>query len=154
SIANLIAHPGPDGTISLREALLAANNTPGPNAISFAPALAGQTIALTTRFAPITRDGITITGPTSNGQPDITIDASAASNPGAILFIAASNFTMTGVRFSSIPPSFNGLQIGGSGFGLMGQLVNAPAQISGFRIAGNAFGNGTGFNTFAIFVSH
>jgi hypothetical protein len=154
SIANLIANPGPDGTISLREALLAANNTPGPNTISFAPALAGQTIALTNRFAPITRDGITITGPTSNGQPNITINPSAASNPGAVLFIAASSFTMTGVRFSSIPSSFNGIQIGGSGFDLMGHQVDAPAQITDFNISGNSFSNGTGLNTFAIFVSH
>jgi len=44
----LIANPGPDG-ISLREALLAANNAVGPHIITFAGQLAGQTIALTTR---------------------------------------------------------------------------------------------------------
>src|ERR1700692_4606538 len=42
----LIANPGPDG-ISLREALLAANNATGSGTITvtFASALAGQTIA-------------------------------------------------------------------------------------------------------------
>jgi hypothetical protein len=33
SIANLIANPGPTGKISLREAIIAANNTPGNNVI-------------------------------------------------------------------------------------------------------------------------
>src|SRR5437660_300666 len=84
SIANLIANPGQDGTISLREALLAANNTPESNTISFVPGLAGKTIVINTRFAPITNNGLTIAGLTSNGQPNITIDPSQASNPGPI----------------------------------------------------------------------
>jgi len=149
----LIANPGPDGTISLREALLAANNAVGPHTITFAPALAGQTIALTTRFAPITRDQITITGLTTNtGLPNITLDPSNASNPGAIFFVAASSFAMTGLRFTSIPVNFNGIQIGGSGFSLMGQPISSPPRISGFQISNNLFINGTGNNTFAIFV--
>jgi hypothetical protein len=151
SPAALIANPGPDG-ISLREALLAANNAPGPHTITFAPALAGQTIVLTTRFAPITRDQITITGLTSNGQPNITIDASSASNPGAILFIAASSFTMTGLRFPSIPMNFNAVVIGGAQFDLQGHVVAAPQQISGIQIIGNTFANGLGNNTFAVDV--
>ena len=36
SIDNLIANPGPDGFISLREAIIAANNTSGSDIISFA----------------------------------------------------------------------------------------------------------------------
>src|SRR5712664_3588621 len=35
SISALIATPGPDGVISLREAIIAANNTAGADAISF-----------------------------------------------------------------------------------------------------------------------
>ena len=35
SIANLIANPGLDDVISLREAMLAANNTPGSDTINF-----------------------------------------------------------------------------------------------------------------------
>ncbi len=85
----LIASNGGDG-ISLREALLAANNATGSGTITvtFAPALAGTTIALTERFAPITRSQITLTGLTNNGQPDITLDATNASNAGSIFFIA------------------------------------------------------------------
>ncbi len=35
SIANLIANPGADGVISLREAMVAANNTSGSDTINF-----------------------------------------------------------------------------------------------------------------------
>ena len=45
SIAALQASPGPDG-ISLREAILAANNTAGVDDITFADALSGQSIVL------------------------------------------------------------------------------------------------------------
>src|SRR5262249_49935952 len=130
--AALIANPGPDGSISFREALLAANNAVGPHTISFAVGLAGATISLTTRFAPITRDGISIVGLTNNNQPRITIDAGAASNPGAIFFVAASSFAMSGLRFSSIPLNFNGVQIGGSGYTLMGQPVSSPPFLHNF----------------------
>jgi len=149
----LIKHPGPDG-ISLREAIMAVNNVPGPNAITFAAALAGKTIKLSSRLPPITRGKITLTGlTTSTGQPNVTIDASQASNPGPVLFIAASHFTVSGLNFSSIPMNFNGIQIGGSGFGLMGHSVSSPAQVCCVQIIGNAFSNGTGDNTFAIFVA-
>jgi hypothetical protein len=146
----LIANPGPDG-ISLREALLAANNATGSGiiAISFTPGLAGATITLGTPFPPITRGQITLTGLTSNGQPDITIDASQLSSlsPVPIMFVAASSFAMSGLKFPSIPTNFVGIQIGGSS-----QSVSSPSQICCFQIAGNAFSNGTGTNTFAISV--
>jgi len=129
----LIANPGADG-ISLREALLAANNATGSGTITiaFTPALAGATIALTERFAPITRSQITLTGLANNGQPNITINASGAANPGPLLFIAASFFTMSGLNFPSIPANFNGMQIGGSGRSLMGQQILSPSQICCF----------------------
>src|SRR5207249_5128036 len=70
----LIANPGSDG-ISLREALAAANNAPGPHVITFAQTLAGATIAPASPLPPISRDHITLTGlTTSDGQPNITID--------------------------------------------------------------------------------
>jgi hypothetical protein len=147
----LIANPGADG-ISLREALLAANNATGSGTITvtFAPALAGATIALTERFAPITRDQITLTGLTSNGQPAITVDATNASNPGPILFIAASYFSMSGLNFPSIPANFHGIQIGGFFFDLMGNMVSSPAQLCCVQINGNAFSNST--TGFAVYV--
>src|SRR5213592_3618854 len=36
-----------DGQVSLREAVIAANNTPGAKSITFAPSLSGTTIVLT-----------------------------------------------------------------------------------------------------------
>ncbi len=46
SIANLIATPGSDSNISLREAITAANNTPGSDEIFFSDSLAGTPIVL------------------------------------------------------------------------------------------------------------
>jgi hypothetical protein len=149
----LIASNGGDG-ISLREALLAANNATGSGTITitFASALAGATIALAERFAPITRSQITLTGLTNNGQPDITLDATNASNAGAIFFIAASNFAMSGMNVTNLPTNFDGMQIGGSGYTLMGQAVTSPSQICCFQITGNTFSNGNGANSFGIYV--
>ncbi|MFZ0514156.1 MAG: choice-of-anchor Q domain-containing protein, partial [Candidatus Nitrosopolaris sp.] len=120
----------------------------------FAPSLAGTTIALTERFAPITRSQITLAGLTSNGQPNITLDATNASNPGAILFIAASNFTMTGMNITNLPANFNAMQIGGFGYNLVGQMVSSPGKTCCFQINGNAFSNGSdsGNGSMGIFV--
>ena len=122
----------------------------GTITITFAPALAGATIALTERFAPITRNQITLTGITSNGQSNITVDATNASNPGPILFIAASYFSMSGLNFPWIPTNFHGIQIGGFFFDLMGNMVSSPAQLCCVQITGNAFSNS--FNGFAVYV--
>ena len=145
----IVTNTNDSGPGSLRQALLTANNTPGIDTITvtFAGAFAGGTIALTMPFAPITRDGITIIGLTSNNQPNITIDASQTSNPGPILFISASSFSMSGLRFLSIPVNFNGMQIGG-----YSNPFTSPPQISDVNISGNVFSNGTGENTFAIYV--
>jgi PKD repeat protein len=151
----LIANPGPDG-ISLREALLAANNATGSGTITvtFASALAGATIALTERFAPITRDQITLTGLTSSGQPAITVDASPSAGAGCTLFVAASQFSMSGLRFTFTPANCGVIQIGGAGYSLSGQLINAPAQISDFQINGNTFSTANpGNSSSAIFIT-
>jgi hypothetical protein len=152
----LIANPGADG-ISLREALLAANNATGSGTITitFEPSLAGAKITLTGQFAPIMRDQITLAGLTNNGQPDITIDASQLSSSGGgtpLFFIGASYFTMNGLNFSSIPANFNAIQIGGYALGL-DNGHSAPAQMCCVAITGNTFSNGTGNNTFAVYVS-
>jgi hypothetical protein len=68
NIAALIANPGADGTISLREAVLAANNTPGDNTINFAVTgmitLGGTELELTnkTGMTTITGPGVTVSG--------------------------------------------------------------------------------------------
>lgn len=87
-IAALQANPGRDGTISLREAVAAANNTQDGNvrAIQFAPVLKGQTIVLNLlsdqighnlRQAPLVLfDNILINGDVDgDAVPDITISA-------------------------------------------------------------------------------
>jgi hypothetical protein len=151
----LIANPGPDG-ISLREALLAANNATGSGVITvtFASALAGATITLTERFAPITRNQITLIGLSSNGQPNITIDASQSVGAGCTLFVAASQFIMSGLRFTFTPANCGVIQIGGAGYSLSGQLINAPVQISGFQINRNTFSTTSPGNfSSAIFIT-
>jgi hypothetical protein len=150
----LIANPGPDG-ISLREALLAANNATGSGVvtITFAGTLAGTTIALTERFAPITGSQITLIGLTNNGQPNITLDATnASSNPGSILFIAASNFTMSGINMINIPTNFSGMQIGGFGYNLTGQMISSPAQICCLEIISSAFSGNSGSGASGVYV--
>jgi hypothetical protein len=132
----LVAAPGPDG-IALREALLAAENAPGPHTITFAPALAGQTIVLASRFAPIFRDGITVTGLGAGGEPTVTIDASQASGDGSTFLVAASGFLLSRLRFTFAPV----VQIGGAGFGLQGQPVQAPPLIHDIQISDNVFTN-------------
>jgi hypothetical protein len=63
-------------TVTLRDAINAANNTPGDDVIEFAPALAGQTIRVArvgdTTFGPTAfkipaGSGITLRGPSGNG---------------------------------------------------------------------------------------
>jgi hypothetical protein len=150
----LINNPGPDG-ISLREALTAANNVPGPHTISFDAGLAGQTITLTNHFAAITRDDITLRGVIGNdGQPDIAIDGNNVFNGGPLLFVAASSFQMSGIRLTNIHQGLTGVQIGGSSYNDQGHLVDSPKRISNFRIVGNAFSNGLNSNAFAICVCH
>jgi predicted outer membrane repeat protein len=68
--------------LSLREALGLANGDPADaNTITFAPALAGGTLFLTSgQELAITTDGITIDGDIDhNGTPDITIDADSGA---------------------------------------------------------------------------
>jgi len=147
SPAVLLFNPGPDG-ISLREAILAVNNALGPHTITFSPTLAGQVIALTEFGLPIlTQNGVTITGLTdTDGQPNITIDASAVT--GIALDVAASDFSITRLRFAPIVTGF-GISIrAGESFG------PRPQQISNIRIEENVFrGNEAGPTSTALGIS-
>lgn len=129
----LKANPGPDG-ISLREALLAANNAVGPHVITFAPALVGKTITLGATLPPITRDGITITGRLKSAKPAIIINGKAATT-GATLFIAASSFTLNNMKFIFCPPQYSTISIAGAQPGFNGVLT----KVQHIRISGNAF---------------
>src|SRR5204862_4024329 len=80
--------PGADGLISLREAIIAANNTLGADTITFAPSLRGGTIVVNfdDRDADTTPDPLPalcrghtrIDGDLNgDGVPDITLEGSA-----------------------------------------------------------------------------
>src|ERR1017187_2855137 len=97
---SLMANPGPDG-ISLREALFACNDVPGPHLITFDPTLTGQTVTLTATL-PVTRDGITISVIVGlDGKPAVTLDASGLTTADAI-DMSASNFTLQSIRLSGV----------------------------------------------------
>jgi hypothetical protein len=132
----LIANPGTDG-ISLREAIVAANNGSGPLTITFAANLAGQTFTITSSFF-VTRDGITLTGlSTSDGQPNIIIDASGLP-PGIFIpfFIDASDFALSHVRI--IGTNLQALAIRA---GEWLYLPPAPSEVRNIRIEDNVFDN-------------
>jgi hypothetical protein len=98
SVSALAARPGADG-ISLREAITAADKTPGPHAITFAPGLAGRTIAPTGVMPALTRDDISVVGlTTSDGQPAVTLDGSS-SGGGGLLAVNASGVSISHLRF-------------------------------------------------------
>ncbi|MEX0726233.1 MAG: choice-of-anchor Q domain-containing protein, partial [Planctomycetaceae bacterium] len=98
SIAALIASDGGDG-ISLREAIIAANNDGGADTIDFDASLAGGTITLGGTQLTIT-DDLTITG---LGADQLTIDANNASRiftvddgTGADIDVEITGLTLTG----------------------------------------------------------
>ena len=127
SIANLIATPGGAG-ISLREAIIAANNTAGANTILFNAALNGIPITLTIAGAnennaatgdlDIT-DALTITG---NGPANTIVQAGTTNangidkvfsiNPSFTLAFAT-NITGITIRFGKNPSAYSGDGFGG-----------------------------------------
>lgn len=99
----LIRNLGPD-EISLREALFAANNIPGPHVIVFSTGLAGSTVALGGSLPTIVRDGITITGiGTADGYPTITIDRTGLGAWCAAFIVSASDFSLAQIRITRTP---------------------------------------------------
>jgi subtilisin-like proprotein convertase family protein len=76
TVTQLLANPGADGTISLREAVRATNNDPGTYTIRFAPALAGKSIDIgdSLGLPPLTGGGVLIDGDIDgDGKPDVSI---------------------------------------------------------------------------------
>ena len=66
-----------DGETSLREAIALANDTPGTDIVSFAPALAGGTLRLTQGEIEITDALVIDADLDDDGLPDITITGDA-----------------------------------------------------------------------------
>lgn len=137
----LVAKPGPDG-ISLREAILATNARPGPHTITFAPALAGQTISPMSPLPVLVRNGFTLSGLTGAGRPDLTLSGERLEgvpppvNVGdrGLLTVRASGITIRRLRFVRVPQTWSAItiRIGGPA---------APRQIAGVRIHDNVFSN-------------
>ncbi len=115
SVSSLLANPGADG-ISLREAILATNNSQGTESISFAPSLKGQTISLTSPLPPLRSGGVTISGDTDGtGEAEVTLDkAPSFQGLGTGLTIASSFNTINALTLSGFgigididPPPLN-----------------------------------------------
>jgi hypothetical protein len=83
--------PGADGQISLREAVIAANNTPGAKIIQFAPSLSGITIILAASLA-LCGGHTTLTGDVNGDDaPDITLDGTAVRFPFDVIDVFSSH---------------------------------------------------------------
>ena len=113
SIANLIASPGLDGVISLREAITAANNTPNvgdPDEIRFNIGGGGpQTIQLQSAL-PAISDAVILDGTTQPGYagaPIVELNGPAGST---VLTLAADDSTIRGlaIRTSGTAVSLSG----------------------------------------------
>jgi hypothetical protein len=96
---------GADGQVSLREAIIAANNAPGQKIITFAPSLNGATIIVSK--ALFLCGGHTTLDGDVNGDdaPDVTLDGTAVSVHDVIA-IASSHNLVTNLRVLVPPPSF------------------------------------------------
>jgi len=132
----LRSNPGPDGAISLREAMAAASNGTGPQTIGFAAQLAGRTIRLTSALPVIARDQVAILGRTNRrGRPTITISAEMLSIP--VFQVFASHFTLFGLRIEKIGGSGSGTGV----FVRAGGVREQPRVIESIRVIGNEFSN-------------
>ena len=136
SVSNLVNNPGPDG-ISLREAMTASNNTPGPEDVQFAAELAGTSIyvgsVIHDALPFLAGGGLTINGDIDgDGQPDVAIDGSfgVPDTPTANAFsIWSDNNTITGLIINDFDQAVM--------FGVPNYWNGSSKTISGNRILGN-----------------
>jgi hypothetical protein len=150
SIAALMATPGPDGVISLREAITAANNTAGADTINFNIPGAGvrtitPTSALPTITGPVTIEGYTQPGASANtlaaGDDSVHLIELSGGPVGAALIITAGNSTICGLvinHFTNV--AFNA----GDGIRL---LTNGGNKVEGCFIGISADGATAQSNT-------
>lgn len=90
--------PGADGQVSLREAVIAANNTPGAKTIKFAPGLSGSTIVLTGSLS-LCGGHTTLNGDVNGDDtPDITVDGTAVLFPFDVIDLFSSHNTVKSLR--------------------------------------------------------
>lgn len=104
----LAVNPGADGLISLREAVRAANQTPGPKRIGFSPEMEGMTLYLgrAQQYDEprlfLTMDQITLDGDVDgDGESDITLDGAALDrNYSSAFILSASQLTIENLQFN------------------------------------------------------
>ncbi len=139
---------------SLREALIYANHTPGPDTITFAPELSGQTIRINfdgpdegeeaDPLPNLCGSGITLNGDIDgDGTPDITLDGSSLSpDRGWGFYVDSDNNTVTNFTLQN----FSNAGIG------VGAGVRTAA-VTGNRITNNTINSGGwGISVFAGLV--
>jgi len=107
--------PGPDGAVSLSEAIIAANRTPGPHVIGFHipvtdPGFNGAVFTIKPHAGfYLWDDGTTIdgatqtafTGDTNPWGPEIVLDGSVAGDSGGVTLNHSSNHTIRGLVIHS-----------------------------------------------------
>ncbi len=106
TVANL---PGADGKVSLREAIIAANNTPGQHTITFAPSLNSSTITLTKALGSLFLCGghTTLNGDINGDDtPDVTVDGTAAVTSFDVINLVSSHNTIKNLHVLVPPPTF------------------------------------------------
>ena len=90
-----------DGLVSLREAIIAANNTSGADTITFAT---GGTIAVSSPLPVLCGGQTRINGDRDgDGAPDITLEGEALSFPAAGIGIISSHNTINGLQVQHFP---------------------------------------------------
>lgn len=100
--------PGPDGEVSLREAICAANGNPGPDTIEFnIPGSGPHTIFTTLGNMPTLVDGGTIIDGTSqpgySGTPQIALNPDPVGGGGAGLIIRSPDNVVRGLSIGNFP---------------------------------------------------
>jgi hypothetical protein len=143
----LAANKGTDGLVSLREAIIAANNTPngsGPDRITFAIAGTGvHTITLASALPAITGavviDGSTDDSFAANGsRPAIILDGNSLNADGLVLASGSGGSTIRGLVIGNF--DLEGIQIdsGSDGNTIAGNYIGSLAA------TGNSGGVGNG----------
>jgi len=137
SVGNLIANPGTDGAISLREAIEAANNTPGSDAIAFnIPDCGGVcTIQPSSALPTLTDDGTTIDGYTQPGAAEAT-DVTSAT---LLIEIDKGGAHTDGIHITSAGNVIKGLVINSAVGGACGIRIEGSDATSN-TISGNHIG--------------
>jgi len=130
--------------VSLRDAIIVANDATEPERIVFARGLAGAHIVvrldangdgMADPLPALCRDGITIDGDVNgDGAPDVTLDGSTFASGSSVagIRLAANGDTVERLAFASFP---TGIEVRAGG-------ASAPGSLSGATIEGDRFASG------------